>query len=228
MGNPTPLAGSCYSLDAARRSSGFAAGNAAAAFRTSSVSSVFKEPRHHGAYHRPLTRSPPPFLPTRTRRLPGRNFGEAGTSNGVSGCSWLPSPNEAPRTHVTSAALAATYGQVKGMVGSPSRSLWPSSARAVFPQSALPESIGGRATGADSILDHSSPPRRGSPEAVRGPRDDPAKRGGKPSAGAARRSPCAPAGLDASTKTGPTCPIQWNRRTNANDLSKSGDRRVKA
>ncbi|HTP51427.1 MAG TPA: hypothetical protein VMK42_12070, partial [Anaeromyxobacteraceae bacterium] len=38
MGNPTPLAGSCCSLDAARRSSGFAAGNAAAAFRTSSVS----------------------------------------------------------------------------------------------------------------------------------------------------------------------------------------------
>jgi len=30
MGNPTPLAGSCCSLDAARRSSGFAAGNAAA------------------------------------------------------------------------------------------------------------------------------------------------------------------------------------------------------
>ena len=47
MGNPTPIAGSCCSLDAARRSSGFAAGNAAAAFRTSSVSSVFKEPRHH-------------------------------------------------------------------------------------------------------------------------------------------------------------------------------------
>ena len=64
VGNPTPLAGSCCSLDAARRSSGFAAGNAAAAFRTSSVSSVFKEPPHHGAYHRPLTRSPPPFLPT--------------------------------------------------------------------------------------------------------------------------------------------------------------------
>jgi len=25
----------------------------------------FKEPRHHGAHHRPLKRSPPPFLPTR-------------------------------------------------------------------------------------------------------------------------------------------------------------------
>jgi len=61
VGNP---AGSCCSLDAARRRSGFAAGNAAAAFRTSSMSSVFKEPQHHGAYHRPLTRSPPPFLPT--------------------------------------------------------------------------------------------------------------------------------------------------------------------
>ena len=46
--NPTPLAGSCCSLDAARRSSGFAAGNAAAAFRTSSVSSVVKEPQHPG------------------------------------------------------------------------------------------------------------------------------------------------------------------------------------
>ena len=67
MGNPTPLAGSCCSLDAVRRRSGFAAGNAAAAFRTSSVSSVFKEPRHHGACHQPLTRSPPPFLPTRKR-----------------------------------------------------------------------------------------------------------------------------------------------------------------
>jgi len=48
--NPAPLAGSCCSLDAARRSSGFAAGNAAAA---SSVSSVLKEPQHLGAYHRP-------------------------------------------------------------------------------------------------------------------------------------------------------------------------------
>jgi len=57
-----PLAGSCCSLDAARRSSGFAAGNAAAAFRTSSVSSVFKEPPQHGACHRPLTHSP--FLAT--------------------------------------------------------------------------------------------------------------------------------------------------------------------
>jgi len=67
MVNPTPLAGSCCSLDAARRSSGFAAENAAAAFRTSSVWSVFKEPRHHETYHRPLTRSPPPFLPTHRR-----------------------------------------------------------------------------------------------------------------------------------------------------------------
>ena len=51
-GESQPHAGSCCSLDAARRSSGFAAGNAAAAFRTSSVlSSVFKEPQHHGAYH---------------------------------------------------------------------------------------------------------------------------------------------------------------------------------
>jgi len=36
VGHPTPLAGSCCSLDAARRSSGLAAGNAAAAFRSSS------------------------------------------------------------------------------------------------------------------------------------------------------------------------------------------------
>ena len=59
-GDPTPLAGSCCSLDAARRSSNFAGGNAAAAFRTWSVSSVFKGPQHHGV----LTRSPPPFVPT--------------------------------------------------------------------------------------------------------------------------------------------------------------------
>ena len=55
MGNPTRLAGSCCSLDAARRSSGFAAGNAAAAFRTSSLS-----------LQRATTpwSSPSPFLPT--------------------------------------------------------------------------------------------------------------------------------------------------------------------
>jgi len=62
-GKTTPPAVPCHSLDAARRSSGFGAGNAAAAFRTSSVSSVFKEPPHHGANHRPPTRLPPPAPP---------------------------------------------------------------------------------------------------------------------------------------------------------------------
>jgi len=73
VGNPTPLAGSCCSLDAARRSSGFAAGNVAAAFRTSSVSSVFKEPQHHGVCHRPRRHRSSQRLKA---RVPGGNSGD--------------------------------------------------------------------------------------------------------------------------------------------------------
>jgi len=137
MGNPTPLAGSCCSLDAARRSSGFAAGKATAAFRTSSVSSVFKEPRLHGAYHRLLTRSPPPFLPTRKRagfpvaisvntrigtsltrrqRCPPQVaclLHAAQTGQGDAGCA-VPPPPKAPTQRRTSPCMRANAGAAKG------------------------------------------------------------------------------------------------------------------
>ena len=76
--------------------------NAAAAFRTSSVSSVFQEPRHRGACRR---RSPPPFLPTppdaSARRLPGGNLGEldVGLLYAVGRCqrAWISAAAAGPR-----------------------------------------------------------------------------------------------------------------------------------